>query len=52
MNWSSYDVVAKRILFTANGTGLSNPILDTNSGGNVIAYGPLVDGFNNPFLTG
>lgn len=43
MNRSNYDVVAKRILFTVTGTGTDNPVLDTNSGGNIIAYGPLLD---------
>lgn len=51
-NWSSDDTIAKRILFTATGTGLANPVLDINSGGNIIAYGPLLDGSGNAFITG
>jgi len=51
MNRSNYDVVAKRILFTVTGTGTDNPVLDTNSGGNIIAYGPLLDWSGNLYVT-
>lgn len=51
-NWSNYDTIAKRILFTATGTWLANPVLDTNSGGVIIAYGPLTDWSGNNYITG
>jgi len=51
-NWSSYDMLANRFLFTSGGTLSGDYILDTNSGGTIIAYGPLVDGWLNAYITG
>lgn len=37
------DIVAKRIIFTSNGTDTGTLVMDTNSGGNVLVYGDLKD---------
>lgn len=50
-NRSTYEMIANRFLFTSWGTASGAYVLDTNSGGTIVAYGPLVDGSGNNFIT-
>lgn len=51
-NNSRLELSQLRMLFTNDGTIWWTEVFDINSGGNIIAYWPLVDWAMNPFLTG
>jgi hypothetical protein len=51
-NYSTYDMLMNRFLFTSWGTASGAYVLDTNSWWTIIAYGPLLDGSGNAFITG
>lgn len=50
-NWSSYQMIANEFLFTSGWTSTWQAIMDINTGGNVIVYGPLKDWSGNIFIT-
>lgn len=54
VQWSNskLELSQKRMLFTNDWTTTGTKVMDINSGGNIIAYWPLVDGNMNPFATG
>lgn len=51
-NFSTYDMLMNRFLFTSGGTASGASIMDINTGGMIIVYWPLKDGSGNNFLTG
>lgn len=50
-NFSLLDISAKRILFTDTGYPTGEKVMDINSWWNIIVYWPLVDSWNNEFVT-
>lgn len=50
-NFSLLDISAKRILFTDTWHPTGEKVLDINSWWNIVVYWPLVDSWNNEFVT-
>jgi len=43
--------VIQRLFVTSDGTENGTPVMDVNTGGSVVVYGPLLDSNANPYIT-